>query len=133
MLRRGQRAVVRGQRSVLSREAHDEMWHRKVLRSFASLRMTRMNLADFFAPVFHGLFYEGHELIGDGAVDEAVVVAEREVDDGADGDGIVAVWVGDDERHFRDTADAHDGGVGLVDDGQAEDGAELAGIGDGEG
>ena len=35
-------------------------------------------------------------------------------------------------RHLGDAADAHDGGVGLVDDGQSEDGAELAGVGDGE-
>ncbi len=34
-------------------------------------------LADFFAPVFHGFFHEGHELVGDGAVDEAMVVAQR--------------------------------------------------------
>ena len=73
-----------------------------------------------------------HELVGDGAVDEAVVVAERQVDDGADGDGVVAVFVGDDHRLLGDAADAHDGGVGLIDDGQAEDGAELAGVGDGE-
>ncbi len=32
-----------------------------------------------------------------------------------------------------DASDAHDGGVRLIDDGQTEDGAELAGIGDGEG
>jgi len=90
-------------------------------------------LADFFAPGFEILFDLGHELVGDGAVDEAVIVAESEMDNGADGDGVVAVGVGDDERHFGDAADAHDGGAGLVDDGQAEDGSELAGIGDGEG
>ncbi len=55
------------------------------------------------------------------------------MDDGADGDGIVAFFIGDDQRHFRDAAHAHDGGVGLVDDGQSEDSAELAGVGDGEG
>ena len=62
-----------------------------------------------------------------------MVVAEREVNDGADGDRVVAFFVGDDQRLFGDAADAHDGGVGLIDDGQAEDGAELAGVGDGEG
>jgi hypothetical protein len=30
-----------------------------------------------------------HELVGYGAVDEAVIVAEREVDHGTDGDGVV--------------------------------------------
>src|SRR5208283_3464087 len=89
--------------------------------------------ADFFAPGFEIFLDLGHELVGYGAVDETMVVAERQVNDGADGDGVVAVFVGDDERHFRDAAYAHDGGVGLVDDGQTEDGAELAGVGDGEG
>src|ERR1700722_4857569 len=55
------------------------------------------------------------------------------MDDGADGDGFVALFIGDDKRHLRDAADAHDGGVRLVDDGQAEHGPELAGVGDGEG
>jgi hypothetical protein len=62
-----------------------------------------------------------------------VVVAEREVNDGADGDGIVAFFIGDDQRLLGDAADAHDRRVRLIDDGQAEDGAELAGVGDGEG
>src|SRR5271155_5435564 len=92
----------------------------------------RQVLADLFAERFQILFHQGHELVGYGAVDEAVVVAEREVNDGADGDGIVAFLVGDHEGLLGDATDAHDGGVGLIDDGQAEDGAELAGVGDGE-
>ncbi len=44
----------------------------------------------------------------------------------------LAVFVGHDHGLLGDSADAHNGDVGLVDDGQAEDGAELAGIGDGE-
>jgi hypothetical protein len=90
-------------------------------------------LADVFGPLFEVLFYLRHELIGDGAVDETVIVAQCEMDDAADGDGVVAVFVSDDHWLFRDSADAHDGGVWLIDDGQAEDGSELAGIGDGEG
>src|ERR1700686_1664812 len=62
-----------------------------------------------------------------------MVIAKREVYDGTDGDGIRAVFVGDHEWLFGDTADAHDGHVRLVDDGQAEDGSKLAGVGDGEG
>src|SRR5580658_8038143 len=89
-------------------------------------------LADLFAPRFQILLHQSHELVGYGAVDEAVVVAEREVNDRADGDGIVAFFVGDDEGLLGDAAHAHDGGIGLIDDGQAEDGAELAGVGDGE-
>ena len=38
-----------------------------------------------------------------------------------------------DHRLLGDAADAQDGHIWLVDDGQAEDGAELAGVGDGEG
>src|SRR5579863_2276551 len=50
----------------------------------------------------------------------------------ADGDGVVAIFVGNDHRLLGDAADAHDRRVGLIDDGKSEDGSELAGIGDGE-
>src|ERR1035441_1333939 len=90
-------------------------------------------LADFFSPVFKSLLDDDHELVGEGAVDNAMVVAQREVNDGTDGDGIRAVFVGDHQGLFGDAADAHDGHVRLIDDGQAEDGAKLAGVGDGEG
>ncbi len=72
-------------------------------------------------------------MVGYCAVDDAVVVAEGQVDDAADGDGIVAVLVGDDEGLLGDSADAHNGGVGLIDDGESEDGSKLTGVGDGEG
>src|SRR5271167_3440822 len=88
--------------------------------------------ADFLIPGFQVLLHQGHELVGDRAVDQAVVVTEREVNDGANGDGIVAFLVGDDQGLLGDAAYAHDGGVGLIDDGQSEDGAELAGVGDRE-
>src|SRR5271165_1555391 len=55
------------------------------------------------------------------------------MNDRADGDGVVAVGVGDYQRGLGDSADAHDGRIRLVDDGQAEHGSELAGVGDGEG
>src|ERR1700683_1771342 len=90
-------------------------------------------LSDLFAPSFEILFHQGHELIGDGAVDEAVIVTERQMHDGANRNGITAIFVGDYHRLLRDSADAHDGGVRLVDDGKAKDGAKLARIGDGEG
>src|SRR5581483_462360 len=93
---------------------------------------TQNHLADFFAPLLQILFHLGHELVSDGSVDEAVIVAQREVNYGADGDGVVAVPVGDYHGLLGDSTYAHDGGVGLVDDGQAEDGAELAGVGDGK-
>ena len=68
-----------------------------------------------------------------GAIDDAVIVAQREMDDGTDRDGIRAVFVGDDHRLFGDAADSQDRDVRLIDDGQAKDGAQLSGIGDGEG
>src|SRR5271163_351040 len=104
-----------------------------------SIRMTwqleagRKLLADFFVPGFKILFHLRHELVGECAVDQAVVVAQREMNDAANRDGVVSVFVGNDERHFRYATDAHDGGIGLVDDGQSEDGAKLARVGDGEG
>src|SRR5580704_5174829 len=100
---------------------------------FSFCKIQTSGLADFFAPGFEILFHLSHELIGDGAIDQAVIVTEREVNDAANGDGVVAVFVGDDERHFSDAADAHDGGVWLVDDRETKDGAELTGVGDGEG
>jgi hypothetical protein len=95
----------------------------------SSLRMSRLNdamLADFFAPGFDILFHLSHELVGDCAVDKAMIVAQGEVDDGADGDGVGAIFVGYNHGLFGDAADAHDCGVRLVDDGQSEDSAELA-------
>ena len=55
------------------------------------------------------------------------------MDNGTNGDRVAAIFVGDDHGLLGDSANAHDGGVGLIDDGQAEDGAELTGIGNGEG
>src|SRR5208282_806173 len=98
--------------------------------------MTRFRsrlLADFFSPVFESLFYDQHELVGQSAVDNAMVIAQCKVNDGTDGDGICAVLVSDHHGLFGDAADAHDGHVRLVDNGQAEDCAKLAGVGNGEG
>lgn len=90
-------------------------------------------LAHFLVPRFQILLHHGHELVGDGAIDQAVIVAEGEVNDRTDGNRVSAVFVGNHHGLLGDAAYAHDRGVGLVDDRQAEDGAELAGIGDGEG
>ena len=62
-----------------------------------------------------------------------MVEAEGEALDGADGDDVGAVLVGDDEGFFVEAADAEDGDLGLVDDGCAELLAEDAGVGEGEG
>ena len=59
-----------------------------------------------------------------------MIVAEGQVHDGADSDGIVAIFVGDHHRLLGYAADSHDCGVGLVDDGQSEDGSKLARVRD---
>src|SRR4051794_22820676 len=82
----------------------------------------------FFGPVFEDLLHLRHELIGQRAIDEAVVKAEREVADAADGYGVV-----DHHRRLIDGTDAHDGSLRLIDDRRAYQGAEAAEIGDGEG
>ena len=104
---------------------------RPVLRGTATY--AALHLAYFFAPVFQRFLYYGHELVGYGSVDDAMVVAECEVNYGTDGDGICSVFVGDDHGLLGDAADAHDGRVRLVDDGQTEDGSKLTGVGDSEG
>src|SRR5664280_2413613 len=68
-------------------------------------------LQDFFGPGFQHLLDLGHELIGQGAVDQAMVEAQGEMADAADGDGVV-----DHYRSLIDGADAHDGDLGLIDD-----------------
>lgn len=66
---------------------------------------------------------------GDGlaAVDEAVVVGDGDVHHGADLELAV-----DDDGALLDSVHVEDGGLGVVDDGGAEEGAEDAGVGDGE-
>jgi hypothetical protein len=89
MPRLGRKAVVRDQPSVLrgraagGLEAHPSASSGQAFRCEGRTEngAPKVNnpglLADFFAPGFHGFFHEGHELVGDGAVDEAVVVAQR--------------------------------------------------------
>ncbi len=63
------------------------------------------------------------ELVGDGAVDHAVVVGHRQVHHRADRDGVV-----DHHRALLDPADAEDRDLRLVDDRQAEQAAEDPGF-----
>src|ERR1700734_271521 len=96
-----------------------------------NLRLT--TLADVFGPVLEVGLEVRHELAGVGAVHDAVVEAEGEALDGADGDGVVAVLVGDDLSLFVEAADAEDGRLRLIDDWRAELLAEDAGVGECEG
>ena len=89
-------------------------------------------LADFFGPGFEVLFDLGHELVGYCSVDQPMIVAQREVNDRTDRDGVIAIFVGDDHGLLHDSADAHNRGVRLIDDGEAEHGSELTWIRDRE-
>ena len=62
-----------------------------------------------------------------------MIEAEREALDRADGDGVVAVLVGDDLGLLVEAADAEDADLRLDDDRGAELLAEDAGVGEGEG
>src|ERR1700694_1376729 len=89
--------------------------------------LARSGLEDFGGPVFQNVLDLGHELIGQGAIDQTVVETEREVADGANRDGIV-----DHYRSLIDSPDTHDGGLRLVDHGRSDQAAETAKIGDGK-
>jgi len=73
------------------------------------------------------MLHVGHELIGHGAIHQAMVVAKRQVRHRPDADRLVH-----DNRTLLDCADAENGDLRLIDDRHAELRAELAGIGDGE-
>ena len=62
-----------------------------------------------------------------------MVEAEAVVLHGADGDGVVAFCVGENDGLLFQRAYGEDGGFGLIDDGDAEFVAEDSGIGEGKG
>ena len=78
-------------------------------------------------PVLERVLHVRHELVGDRAVDEAVVVAERQVRHRPDRDRVV-----DDDGPLLDGADAENRDLRLVDDRHAEQRAEHAGVRDRE-
>lgn len=92
-----------------------------------------LQLADIFGPVFEVGLEVGHELARVGTIDDAVVEAERETLDGADGDGVVAVLVREDFGFLVEASDAENRALRLVDDRRAELLAEDAGVREGEG
>jgi hypothetical protein len=75
-------------------------------------------LDERLGPIFQRVFYLVEELMGDGTVYDAMVVAERDVAHRADGDGIV-----NDDRTLFDGAEPEDTDVGLADDREAEESA----------
>ena len=95
--------------------------------------MKSLYLPDVFGPVLEIGLEVGHELAGVGAIDDAVIEAQREALDRADGDGVLAVLVGEDFGFLVQSADAEDRRLRLVDDRRAELLAEDAGVGQREG
>ena len=87
----------------------------------------RSDAEDEAGGVFDRLFHFDEE--GDGlfAVDEAVVVTERQIHHRADDDLAV-----DGDGAVVDGVHAEDGALGRVDDRRGEEGAEGAAVGDGE-
>src|ERR1700693_6074983 len=79
--------------------------------------------SDLFTPVLKRLLDLSHELVGDGTVNQTVIVTEGQVHQGADRNGVVAIFVRNHNRRLGDSAHAHDGRIGLVDNGKPEDGA----------
>src|SRR5262249_34998900 len=84
-------------------------------------------------PSFQMLRNRAQELVGHSTIDDTVIVAERDVADGSNRNGIAAAGIGHDNWHLLDRANAHDRYLRLEDDRQAEHLTELAGVGDGEG
>ena len=62
-----------------------------------------------------------------------MVHAQLDVHHGTDGDGVLAVLIGDDHGGLAHGTDRQDGGLGAVDDGGEVADAEHAQVGDGEG
>src|SRR3954470_20401792 len=85
-------------------------------------RLTSSGLASDFCAVevLQMIFDVGHELVGDRAVDEPVVVPQRQIRHRPDADRIV-----DDDGALLDRADAENRDLRLVDDRDAELRAEL--------
>src|SRR5579863_3678681 len=107
MLRRGRRTAGSRQPSVIGNEGKIPTSQERDVghpvefpRCKYKINIPSISSTDVFGPGFEILFDLGHELVGDGAVNQAVVVTEGKVNDGSDGDGVVALFVGDDERHF---------------------------------
>src|ERR1022692_2513096 len=90
------------------------------------------DLQQLFAPVLQELLHLGHELVGHRSVNDAMVIANAEVHHRTDGDGVIAVLVGNHDRLFQDSAHAQNRNLRLIDDGHPEFSAKNAGVGDGE-
>ena len=79
------------------------------------------------------LLDRAEEAGGVGAVDDAVVVGQRQVHHRPDGDRLAEVGVVDHDRPLDDRAGAEDADLRLVDDRGVEQGAAAAGVGEREG
>src|ERR1039457_4281772 len=96
------------------------------------LCLVASELSERFVPVLKVILDDDHELVSNRAVDDTVIVSDRDVTDGSDRDAVVALFIGNDCRHLVNGADAHNGKLRLIDDRHTELGTEDSGIGDGE-
>ena len=64
------------------------------------------DLSDVFVKTFQVVPYCDHKLVGVGAVDNAVIVAQHQADDMTHRDGVVPILICDDNRFFEDAAHA---------------------------
>src|ERR1700689_492599 len=83
-------------------------------------------------PVPQELLHFLHQLVRNGAVDHAVILADAQMQHRADGEGVVTFLEGQDNRLLLDSADTQDSQLGLIDNWQTELRSEDAGVGDGE-
>src|SRR5579859_153899 len=83
--------------------------------STLAFRVRQNFLKDRFRPILQGLLELVEELVCDGAVHHAMVIAQSDVTHRSNGDGVV-----DHNRPLFDRAEAQNADVGLADDGQAE-------------
>ena len=90
-------------------------------------------LPDIFAPVLQVTLEVGHKFSSIRPIHNAMIKAQREALNGADGDGVSSIRVRDHLRLLVQPAYAKDRGLRLVDDGGTKLLAKDAGVGDGEG
>src|SRR5690349_7159128 len=90
-------------------------------------------LSDIFIEILQIAPYGHHELIGVSAINNAVVVAEHQADDVANGDGIVAILIGDYNRFLEDAAHTENSDLRLENNGRPELRPKDSRIGNGDG
>ena len=103
------------------------------LKESSSPAHQRLQSIDLLIPVFQRFLELIHKPARIGAIDNAMVEAKAEVLNRANGNRVIAVLIGEDNRILPEPANRQDGRIGLVNDGSSKLLAEDAGIGECEG